>query len=430
MNHARLLSSVCWLGSIVCAVASGCGDDGAGSSGDAGDAGGSSNDEAGNDGTSTEGGEPSGYVLASVVISDAGRTTYVSVVPALEGHLTNESGVEIPGNAVYLVNGSSVFVGLTEEPTWVKYSVDSEGRLQEVTRMSLAAYGLAAVDFGNTLVDSTTAVSVLSDALLAIVWNPETMTITDTVDLSHLDRDGYDLENWTTNVGPDGLVYIPARWTDWEQARIIANVTTTILDPKAMSVVGVAEDDRCISGGRVVFDEAGYGYVLGDGRNYSVQMFANAQGIAAPDNCLLRIPPGGTDFEEGFYASIPSLTGGLEAITELETAEQGTGIGFAKIFHPDRLPEGVEPVDFEFWDYNAHQTWRIELGDEPRAVPVQGAPFSALGFSGVATRGVLYIGQSEDGGGSSTVYAIDPTANTMSVAFTMDGYFYGAHALP
>lgn len=421
MSHARLLPTISLLAALV--LAPGCTEDGAESGAEPGEASG----DASSDEPETD--APAGYVVASVVISDVGRTTYVSIVPALEGHLTNEAGVEIPGNAVYLVDGASVLVGLTEEPTWVKYTLDSEGRLQEAGRMSLAAYGLAAVDFGNALVDSTTAVSVSSDALLAVVWNPEAMTITGTIDLAHLHRDGYDLENWTTNVGPDGLVYIPARWANWDEARILPSVTTTIVDPVALEVVGVAEDDRCASGGRVVFDEAGYGYVMGDGRNYAIQMIANAQGLPAPENCLLRIPPGGTDFEEGFYASIPALTGGLEVITELETAEQGTGVGFAKIFHPDRLPEGVEPVDFEFWGYNAHQTWRIELGDEPRAMPVEGAPFSAVGFSGVATEGVLYVGESEDGGASTTVYGIDPVANRMDVAFTMDGYFYGAHAL-
>jgi len=234
---------------------------------------------------------------------------------------------------------------------------------------------------------------------------------------------------WTTTVGPDGLVYIPGRWANWNAADIYPNVTTTIIDPKAMEVVGVAEDDRCASGGRVVFGSDGHGYVMGDGRNYSIQMFANALGTAVPENCLLRLAAGSTDFDPDYYVSVPSLTGGLEAITELETSEQGSGYGFVKMFYPEELPDGVEPVDFEFWNHNAHKAWRIELGDQPSAEPVEGAPFSAIGFSGVATEGHLYVGESEDGGAHTQVYVIDPEANTMTPSFTMDGYFYGAHAL-
>ncbi|MEM7151283.1 MAG: hypothetical protein AAF799_00500 [Myxococcota bacterium] len=372
---------------------------------------------------------PSGYALGSVVISDAGRTTYVSFFDDLQGHKDNGSGIEVPGNAEFFAQGRSIYIGLNEEPTWVKYDVDEQGRFTESGRMSFASFGLGAIDYGNAFVDETTAVSISSTALLAIVWDPQTMTITGTVELPHLARDGFLLENWTTNVGPDGRVYIPARWGNWETPAIHPQVMTTIFDPHALEIVGVAEDDRCASGGRIVFDADGYGYVLGDGRNYSIQMIANSMGAPAPENCLLRIPPGGTDFEEGFHVTIPSLTGGLEAITELETAQQGSGVGFTKIFHPDMLPEGVEPVDFSFWDHNAHQLWRIELGDEPQAVPVVGAPFSTVGFAGAPIEGTLYVGESLDGGATSDVYAVDPVTNTMEVSFSMDGYFYGVYAL-
>ena len=126
-----------------------------------------------------------GYLLASVVITDVGRTTYFSVVPELDGHLTNDSAIEVPGNAVYLVSGNSVLIGLAEAPTWVKWEISETGELTQVGQLSLANYGLAAIDFGNTLVDETTAVSVSSDTLVAIIWDPTSMTITGTVDLSH-----------------------------------------------------------------------------------------------------------------------------------------------------------------------------------------------------------------------------------------------------
>ncbi len=370
------------------------------------------------------------YVLGSVVIDAEGtRTTYVQTIASLEdGPFDNDTAIEMPGNGVLMASGEHLLVGLAEEPTWIRYTLQEGGGIEKTGEMSLLDYGARYIDFGNAVVDETTAVSVLSSPPLAVIWDPSTMTITGEVPLDHLKAQGYELEVWTT-VAHDGLVYIPGRFSDWTGGRILEGVSITILDPKAQKIVGVAEDDRCTSGGRVVFDEAGYGYVMGDGRNYCSQMYAAASGGTALDNCILRIPPGGTDFEEGYFHTIKSLTGGIESIGELETAQQGSGVAFSKFFHADELPEGMEPVDFEFWSVPAHKVWRLELGDTPAAQPVDGLPFSAIGFGSSPFDGKLYSGESLDGGGTSDVYEIDPATNTAVLKFRMNGYFNGLFEL-
>ena len=369
-----------------------------------------------------------GYVLASVVITPEGRTTYVQALPELPtGHVTNTSAIELPGNGTMLAHGRDVFIGLAEEPTWVRYSVGDDGRLAETGRMSLANLGLSAIDYGNTIVDDTTAVSVSSEQYLAVVWNPADMTITGTIDLAHLKVPGYTAEVWTT-LTHDGKVYVPGRWSNWDDGLILPRVMMTILDPVARTVVAVAEDDRCASGGRAVFGADGYAYVMGDGRNYAIQMYAHARAETPPANCLLRIAPGATDFDPAFHVEIPALTGGFESVTELETAVQGSGIGFTKVFYPAQLPPGVEPKTFDFWSYPAFKTWRLELGDTPTAVEVQGVPYSTLGFEGASVGGKLYSGESPDYT-TSTIYEIDPVASTAVQKFTMDGLFYGLREL-
>lgn len=369
-------------------------------------------------------GVASSYALASVVIdADGNRNTYVQTISELEGHVTNERAIEMPGNGVVMAGGGSLFVGLAEEPTWIRYSADGEGVIRESGRLSLLNQGAAAIDYGNAYVDETTAVSVLSAQAIAVIWNPTTLEITGEIDLGHLVQPGLDVEVWTTTAH-DGLVYIPGRWANWDEGTIRPMVSLTIVDPKQRKVVAVAEDDRCASGGRIVFDKDGYGYVMGDGRNYSIQMFANAAGTSAPDNCILRISPGQTDFDADYFYTIPSLTGGLQSISELEGLDDGSGVAFAKMFYPDELPDGVEPIDFGFWSVPAHKEWRIELGDPPVAKEVGGAPFAAIGFGAVPFQGRLYSGESPDGN-TSEVYEVDPVANTAVKRFTMDGYFYG-----
>lgn len=380
----------------------------------------------GDDGGNTPTG--ASYALSSVVIdADGNRKTYVQAIDSLDaGPFTNGSAIELAGNGVVMVHGRDIFVGLAEEPTWVRYTVGETG-IAETGRMSLLNKGAAYIDYGNTIIDDTTAISVLSAVPSAIVWNPQTMKITGEIALPHLLRTGYELEVWTT-VTHDGLVYIPGRWADWTGGKIYPGVSLTIIDPKTMTLVGHAEDDRCASGGRPVFDADGNAYVMGDGRNYAIQMFANASGGTAPDNCLLRIKKGETDFDPSYFYTLPSLTGGLQSISEIDTASDGSGVAFAKMFYPDKLPAGVEPVDFAFWDVPAHKTWRLHLTEPPTAEEVQGVPFSTIGFTSMGMDGHLFSPEAS-AAATTDVYEIDPAANTATLRFQMEGYFYGLYKL-
>ncbi|MCB9744960.1 MAG: hypothetical protein H6741_06815 [Alphaproteobacteria bacterium] len=374
-------------------------------------------------------GAADGYVVGSVVITPDGRTTYFQVLDSLDQDalVTNEHAIEAPGNGVVLARGSDVFLGLAESPEWVKYSVGEDGRISETGRLSLANHGFSFIDYGYAIIHDDLAVSVSTEGLVAVFWNPTTMEIVGSVDLPHLAVEGYGVEVWTT-VGHDGKVYIPARWTDWSGGRVLQRVSTTILDAESQTLLGVAEDERCSSGGRVVFSPDGYAYVQGDGRNYSSTMFENAGGAAAPPNCLLRIAPGETDFDEDFYVETMSLTGGYESVTELEVGEQGTGVAFTWLFYEEDLPEDVEPVDFTFWGYPVFRLWRVDLGDAPSATPIPDMPPAVLGFTGSAVEGRYYIGNSADGS-VSTVYEVDPADNSATPRFEMEGYLYGLYRL-
>jgi hypothetical protein len=363
------------------------------------------------------------FVLASITIDgDGNRVSYAQLVDQLSGDFDNSRGVEAPGNATFLTRGSDFFYGLAESPTWVRYSTQG-GSFRETGRLSFANFGLASMDFSNVIVNADTAVSVLTEQAVAVVWNPTTMSVEGTIDLSHLVRDGYSLEAWTV-VAHDGLVYVPGRWADWDGGRILQRVSLTVLDPATLSVVAVAEDDRCGAGGQVTFDSRGYAYMMGDGRNQMMQVYAAASGEPVVPNCLLRIAPGATDFEEDYFFEIPALTGGLDSMTELLSATLTDGRGFAMMKYPDRISADLDQSSFEHWDTPAYKMWRITLGDTPTAEEVEGANFSVVGFSPARVAGKLYTPESDDGS-ESRVYEIDPVTNTASLRFTMDGYFAG-----
>ncbi len=376
----------------------------------------------------SDGGLNGGYVLTSVVIDpNDNRTTYAQVVAELKGPFDNTNAIEIPGNGSVIATSDAFFVGLVESPTWVKYVIEN-GKVKEAGRLSFQAYGATAIDYGNTIVDDETAVSVFSDPAKAIVWNPKTLTIKGEVAMNQMLRTGYSVEVWTT-VAHNGLVYVPARWSDWTGNRIFAGVGLTILDPATLSVKAFAEDDRCASGGRPVFDAAGNAYVLGDGRTYSIQMFANAAGTTPPKNCMLRIKAGETDFDANFFFEIPSLANGYDTVGELSTVTDGEGIGYTLMFYPEKLPAGMKADSFAFWNEAAFKPWRINFGDTPTMVEVTSAPFAAIGFTSNAMNGKMYSGGAPGSDGLSDVIALDPATNTVTTAFRMEGYFSGIYEL-
>ncbi len=362
------------------------------------------------------------YLLGSVTIdADGNRVSYAQIIDGLEGTFTNEDGIEANGNAVFLTHGSDFFYGQAETPVWIRYS--TKNGFEETGRISFANFGVTYMDFNNVIVDDETAVSVLTDVYLAVIWNPKTMKIEGTIDLAQMARDGYSLEAWAP-VTRQGLVYVPGRWANWDGLQIDQIVSMTVLDPKKRTIVGVAEDTRCGSAGRITFDSKGYGYVMGDGRNQSMQTFAASRGDAVVPNCLLRMPPGKIEFEKDFFFEIPELTGGLDSMTELQGASVDANYAFTMMKYEDRIPEDADRLNFEHWNVPAYEMWRITLGDEPSAEVVKGANFSVIGFGPSGIDGKLYDPESDDGS-TSIVYEIDPEKNTSTKKFSMQGYFAG-----
>jgi hypothetical protein len=399
------------------AAAGGCGDDlGAVEPGDA---------------APDSGGEVSTlYSLGSIVYQpDGSRTTYIQTITSLDiAQVTNADAIELPGNGIHLAHGGNVYVGLAEEPTMVRYTPDAGGTLYENGRLSFLNQGLTGTGFGNAFVSDRKAYMVSEEQYVAVVWDPEAMELITTLDLSYLQKDGFDAEFWTVTYH-EGRVYVPVRYANWDDGRIDQSVTLVIIDAETDAILATATDPRCYSGGRPVFAPNGDAYVMADGRNWSAQLFATVSSSEVPANCLLRIRAGALAFDPDFLVEIPSLTGGLEVATELETGLDGSGVAFAKMFYPGELPPDV-PVagDFAFWEEPAFKMWRIELGDTPSAVPVADVPFSALAWEGASVDGKLYTGESPDYA-SSRVYEIDPATNRAVPLFEMEGTFYGLRKL-
>lgn len=370
------------------------------------------------------------WALSSVTIDVSGsRTTYVQTLTSLDiDEVDNDDALEISGNGTVQVVGGKVYAGLAESPEVRRYAIDEAGRLQADGSITFLNEGLQRASFGNVMVSPTKAYQVSTEQYKVIVWNPTTLEITGSVDLAALRHPTLDVEFWTVTAH-EGRVYVPVRYVDWDNGIIDRSVVLAVIDAETDQLVATLRDERCHSGGRPVFTPDGDAYVVADGRTWSAQLFATVAGQAAPPTCLLRIPAGQLAFDPDYLVELPSITGGRDAVGELEAAENGTGVAFVKLFHPDQLPAGVTPgTDFGFWQAPAYKMWRFELGAEPTATEVIDIPFGAIAWDGSATDGKLWVGESPDYS-RSTVYAIDPATSTATRRFEMVGSFYGLQRL-
>ena len=203
-------------------------------------------------------------------------------------------------------------------------------------------------------------------------------------------------------------------------------MSLTILDPKTKTVIATAEDDRCASGGRIVFDKDGYGYVMGDGGATRSRCTRTRRSSPRRTTASSGSRPARPTFEKDYFHTLPSFTGGRQSIGELDTvverqrhrvredvpsrqAPAGHGAGRLRVLGG----EGAQDV--------AHRARKPSHGEGGRGDPVRRARL----HSRSPFDGKYYSGESPDGGKTSEIYEIDPATNVAKIKFRMDGYFYG-----
>lgn len=382
--------------------------------------------------TTDDTGSPSaydGYVVADIVITDSGRTTYFQAVPELSGDIDNSAAVELAGNAEVAVVGGYVLGSDTEAPVWYRYIVDAEGQIEAAGEISFAAYGWANIDYYNVFVSEDLALSLNTSLAEGIWWSPSDLSILGTIDMSQVLSEGYSTEHFAPTLA-DGRIYLPVRHADWTNYVIKHETRVLVIDTESQSIIADLADDRCPSSGSIMLSPDGMAYTMSDGRNYSAQMIARATGAdEIPVNCFLRFDPADLDagFDSDWSVDVPELTGGREVVTNLASGDLSSGVGFAQVMYEEEI-DG-EPVDFGFWSQPFSKVWRFDLSSgTPSAELVDGAPFTGIGFGGVAVEGDLLMGQSTDGA-SSDVLRFDPDTNTATEMFTIEGYFYQAFKL-
>ncbi len=280
----------------------------------------------------------------------------VGIVPNLEAgtEFDTSTALEFPGFLGVVTppepNGS-FFVMLGDETVIIRYDVDEDGNIVEFdNRLNYSAAtgatsGNFMLSFAHFISDDR-AYMVVPDALAVIVWNPQTMTIVETIDLSEGLTPPENLAARATDsrIDSSGRLLLPMGYCrfmnmDFTCAPIMR---LAIIDPDTFEVT-YDEDTRCGRPTLSVTDDDGAIYFVSH-PGQSSQFVGGAAGDPAFPGCLIRVLDGADGFDPDYYVNQLDLTPEGRPVGSIIP-----GVGnraYATVWPPDRM---VSEFNAENW---------------------------------------------------------------------------------
>jgi hypothetical protein len=248
------------------------------------------------------------YILGSLVFGPEGTTSYVSVLDDLTAQTIDyEQAQEFTTSADVWVQGGAVYVANADDLTITRYQVSGHGLVVDQA-VGFASYGVT--DFGfwrNTFVAEDKAYFTKGTTQL-IVWNPQTMQITGTVDLPALPaRDGFMAFPGYSDraaVVRGGTLYQPVYWTTSDYFSYTPDSQIAVIDVATDQVTDVI-DAPCPGLDYGSADAAGNLY-------FSSWIYAagGAAVLAQPSTCVFEVPADGS--APHVAMTFADVTGGSE----------------------------------------------------------------------------------------------------------------------
>jgi len=334
------------------------------------------------------------YVMSTVIFGDEGFTGFVLPLVDLssEREIDLATGVEISGRAI--VSGrertGEFYVTSDEEPSIIsKWSLNDDGVPERIGRVSFSGLGVPNI-FASPLriVSDEDAVMLDPTAGLLVRWNPSTMEIIDTIDLS----DDL-LDDSTVSFGelnPDtpgflevgGKVALPLAYYNLDDS-VPSRSVVVLYDPGSQEA-DVLVDTRCHAS-KAAPGPDGHLYMAS---NDTVAATHRIWPESSPAPCLLRVRADTSEFDSDYMVDLNELTGAptmgvvpgrsgsfyLRALDETQVAITGDSV-------PDDLVSSA-----------AWQMWRVTgLGTDPQASVASEFGYGASRMSVNIVEGRVYF---------------------------------------
>ncbi|MEM7139029.1 MAG: hypothetical protein AAF500_20820 [Myxococcota bacterium] len=306
---------------------------------------------------------PDGPLYAvSVRIPVTPVTAFVAIVDSLEAgtEVDLETALEIPnGGLAVAPEGSGVVYAVDgATPRLTRFEVSADGDFEPTETLSTQEFSRSSnsAAVGNfVFVSETKAYIIDTLSLIIIVWDPSTMEITGTIDLSGAQLGGFvaligdqSVQRGSELVFALGYVSVDAAFGP--DSKLV------FLDTETDSIARIVDVNGCAQVSSVLLDPGGDVYAASG----APSVFNRLAGLSAGVECIVRVPAGTYDIED--YALLSSRTDGAPAGSLLP---QGGTKAYARVLDEDLIAPGASDLG----DFNQSQAWRWGLldlaGDEP-----------------------------------------------------------------
>lgn len=346
------------------------------------------------------------FVTSSVVFSDEGQTSYVSVLGSLtDGAPDPSQAQEFAGWADLWVNGGRVFVADGESPEVGRYRVDVELKLEEEGRVSFLNYGGDTAAFWAELFVSKSKAYWFNTAERQIVvWDPEALEIASSFDF---DLPALEDQSGMMLAGPSAdrssivrgtRAYVPFYWANWDSYAISEDSVVLVLDTESNEVLDVLD---------VPCPEINFASLDTDGTIY----FSNWGFSAVPSvvdgkrsACAVRILEGSDTLDAEWSLTFADATAGREASA---LRALGDGSALITVLHDERLEITADVDRYALTDSSNWRLWKVDLTTF-QAEPLDTIGWHAPGLYGARLGGDSFLFVPSADYATTTTYRFSP----------------------
>jgi hypothetical protein len=304
------------------------------------------------------------YVVFSTIDTPDGRTGYAVTTSSLEGDVAVDvtRGIESPGGGqLYAPPDQGYFLlGSGEEPTFTRYELDDDGRLQRGDTISFANFGVSDVWRHMIFVDATKAYFLDMTQLQLISFNPTTMEVNRSIPVDDFRCDEMQTEFGTPIRREDGY-YFPR--SCWDLDVTSSGSSLVHLNPDTDEVT-VTHDERCMGMQIGFVADSGHAYWFAD---HDASIEWSLKPGDAPHDCALRLRAGETTFDRDWELDLTTRTGGASAVASVPAG--GSSL-WVKVFEEAAVPTAL-PLEEMDWSLSSLPTWRWGLLEVEAERPVQ-----------------------------------------------------------
>jgi hypothetical protein len=314
------------------------------------------------------------YAVLSQVSSADATVGYVSVVESIaEGELSDTSRSLELADAGYLfgTGASARFYVLGDSAVLAAYDVLNDGSFVPGPSMSFANSGVVpgASERSVIFISETKAYLLDDRSLQAVVWNPTDMTITGSIDLGALGKEGWiTYFDYRPKLRGADLV-LPAYYFDDSFGAASGEAAVAFIDTLT-DAVEVVRDDRCGGFSTSALDDEGDIYLASD--PYVDALRRVGTDPSAPAGCVLRVRRGERRMDPDFFLQISSVLPGFGG----GIARGGAGFVYIRAYDEATAPVGPGTSALDLYGRAAWRWWRLDLAGRTVAEPLDGEPGS------------------------------------------------------